>query len=265
MKIVLKWPANQKYSLFLFILIISLSLSNNLLSQHNNKTERWITGEIVSEPTGIPIPFSYIVNNRTGVGKETNGTGQFKMHIQPGDSIHFRCMGYVDTIWVASVSDLANDTLKLITKQKTYALNEVDVIWFRSYASFKYRVANLKVETDQPIKLNLNINFKELAALKKAESGSFGFSFSSGNGISISQKQYDDLRKKEQLLARYNQLTSRENLKDLTQLEGPKLDSFIVFLRSKHKINPNLPDYEILTHIQMVYENFLAMNTDSIP
>lgn len=258
----------RKTTSTLLILIFALLISSNLFSQHNNNKERWITGEIMTEATLLPVPFSYVVNNRTGVGKETDESGQFKMHIQTGDSLHFRCMGYMDTIWVASMTDLTFDTLKLITQQKTYALDEVDVIWFRSYASFKYRVANLKVETEPEIKLNLNLNATDLTALASAQAQvGAGVNFLAIPTLITQQfKKYKpNIPSDEKLYARFNELTSRENLIALTGEQGPKLDSFIVFLRSKHKISPTLPDYEILAAIQLVYEDFLAMNTDSIP
>jgi len=259
---------HRKKTAICVYLILSLSLPISLFSQHNSKKEHWVSGEILTQTTNLPVPFSYVVNNRTGVGKETNESGQFKMHIQLGDSILFRCMGYMDTVWVASSIDLTSDTLKLITQQKTYALNEVDVIWFRSYASFKYRVANLKVETEPEIKLNLNLNTSDLTALASAQAqAGAGVNFLAIPALIAQQfKKYKPIEpSEEKRYARFNELTSRENLIALTGEKGPKLDSFIVFLRTKHKINPTLPDYEILAAIQLVYEDFLAMNTDSIP
>ena len=256
-----------KYYIPLLIinLIFFTSIFNNTYAQHNEmKKESLITGKIITETTGLPVPFSFIVNQRTGIGKETDEDGQFKMHVSAGDSIMFRCMGYTDTVWVASGNNLQNDTLRLETQEKSYALNEVDVIWFRSYASFKYRVANLQIETDQPIALNLNIDFREIAAFQKTESGTFGNGFRINRSSSKSERRYQDLLQHQNLVARFNQITSQENLEAFTDLEGTRLDSFIVFLRSKHKINPTLPDYEILAAIQLVYEDFLAMNSDSI-
>jgi len=267
-RIYLTQLTERKPIIAFIILTFILSASSNLFSQHKIEKERLITGEIMTETTRQPVPFSYVVNNRTGVGKETNEAGQFKMHIQPGDSILFRCMGYMDTVWVASNIDLTSDTLRLISQQKTYALNEVDVIWFRSYASFKYRVANLKIETEPEITLNLNINATDLTALAsgQAQAGA-GVNFLAIPALISQQfKKYKPNNpSEEKLYARFNELTSRENLIALTGEKGPKLDSFIVYLRSKHKINPSLPDYEILAAIQLVYEDFLAMNTDSIP
>ncbi|MBI9061598.1 MAG: hypothetical protein JEZ14_06390 [Marinilabiliaceae bacterium] len=258
----------QKTIILYFNLILFLSIPISLFSQLNDKKEHWVTGEILTQTTSLPVPFSYVVNSRTGVGKETNESGQFKMHIQPGDSILFRCIGYMDTVWVASSIDLTSDTLRLITQHKTYALNEVDIIWFRSYASFKYRVANLKIETAPEIKLNLNLNTSDLTALasSQAKAGA-GVNFMAIPGLIAQQfKKYKPIEPAEEIrYARFNKLTSRENLIALTGEKGPKLDSFIVFLRSKHKITPTLPDYEILAAIQLVYEDFLAINTDSIP
>jgi hypothetical protein len=231
------------------------------ISQNINPEEKVVRFKLEVASTQDPVAFSYVGNARTGIGNETKENGSFNMTVAPGDSLLFRSLGYQDTSWVISQELMALDTIHLCVEKKSYTIDEVNVYWFKSYASFKQKFLSLSLPPEKKVKMNFTIDVKELNALAKAESGTFGFSsnISGGSWKSKQQREYDAFLNEEQRQARLKTLTSHENLKAFTGFEGTRLDSFVVFLRKHYTIDPELTNYKIMETVQVAYEDFLAL------
>ena len=159
---------------------------------------------------------------------------------------------------------MEQDSLIFNAQIKPQMLKDVDVFAFYSYASFKYRFANLKVEPDKkaPILINFDLNIKEMKAIAKAESGS---AISIGLGAlygKTSQQKYSEFLAREEKLVRIKNLTSHENIMEFTGLKGETLDSFLVFLRARFKFESSQTDYQIMETVQIAYNEFLARNNN---
>lgn len=262
----------KKIGILPFIyLIFFFSIFQNAYSQHNStNTERSIIGKTAVQSSLNPIPFAHVINKRSGEGKETDEQGYFKMHLMLNDTILFKCLGYQDTTWIISENDIIGDTLNLLTKEKQYELESVDVVWYRSYAAFKYRVAKLEVETNQPMPINMTFSSADLTALASsyAQPGAgvnlLAIPSLMVKGVKQLSKKRDKRQKSEPINPRFEELTGRENIITLTKLEGEVLDDFIVYLRTKHKFDQSASDYKIIASILLAYDNFIAQSTDSI-
>jgi hypothetical protein len=219
--------------------------------------ERTVTGRLLSGKNE-PVEFGYLINARTSVGVETHLGGSFKMALMPGDSLFFRCLGYADTTLIVAALPQKQDTLNFYVERHFYALKEVQVNWFKSYASFKQAFLNVKVKTPGSINLGPLITNEEAMALAKAKSGTFGYGFSVGSGLSKAERKFRVFLAEENRHERLRELTSRDNLQVFTGFQGAKLDSFIVFLRSKYAIDPDWSDYQILASVKLAYEQFLS-------
>lgn len=251
-------------------LYIYISLSICLLLAFSTNAQNGelirVLGKVSIENSDSIVPFAFVANSKTGIGKETNERGIFRMDVEAGDTILFRCIGYEDAVWPLTDIDVDVDTIYLTVKAKNYALESIDVLWFRSYASFRHKVANMPIEETEfklPFSIDLGRIVAEAQSESKAEEGRFGISFGAGSTNS-SQRKYNHLLAEERLYRRYNKLTSHENLQAFTQLEGAKLDSFIVFLRTKHNIDPKLSEYDMMAAIARVFDDYQSLQTDSI-
>jgi len=252
--------------LYIILSVWILVIVNGIAQTQTNKQ---ILAKVLEEKSNTPVPFAFIANSQTGTGKETNNDGVFQMNVSPTDTLLFRCMGYELNSWSLADFNLDTDTLFLTVIARSYALDEINVVQFRSYAAFRSRVANMPIMETGEYKIPFKIDLGWAMSEKKAESGTFGTSL--GSIVSLisknkndDQKQYANTLAKEKQCALYNQITSRDNLQYITKLEGPKLDSFIVFLRTKHKIDPKLSEYDMLVEVGAAFDYFLAMNTDTI-
>lgn len=251
----------MKKRTFVIITLLTCLLSATASAQ-TPKTVR-ILGKVVSDSLKTPVPFGFVANSETGIGKETNIHGLFLLDISPNDTILFRCMGYEDAQWALNDVYTKGDTLILEATPKTYALKEIKVLNFRSYAAFRHKVAHME-DMYHEFKMPFKIEVGKALAEQKANSGTFSYSFRLPHKTENKEtREYKALLNKEKVYERYNNLTSRDNLQTFTDLEGAKLDSFIVFLRSKHNIDPKLNDYDLMAAINEVYQDFIALQSDT--
>nr|WP_319400339.1 hypothetical protein [uncultured Carboxylicivirga sp.] len=213
-----------------------------------------------------PVPSAYIVNSTNREVKATNDNGLLKIHVNPNDTLLFKCMGYENKSWIIDNNNSSVDTLVLQVIEKSYTLNEIQVINYRSYAAFCSKIANMPMMKTEEYNIPFKIDLGMSLAIKKAESGTFGVSL--GEIVRLigkigKHKANSVQASEEELSSIYNKVTSRDNLQALTQLKEASLDSFLLFIRTKYKISPKLSKYDMLVQINDAYDHFLASRSDS--
>ncbi|WP_430815745.1 hypothetical protein [Carboxylicivirga sp. RSCT41] len=247
----------------IYLLLALLVFSMSVIAQEGDDKQLLI-GKVVHSDSTTVVPFAFVANSQTGFGKETREDGIFKLNTMVNDTLFFRCLGYQDTMLVVT-EQLLNDTLLWVVKEKTYELGSVDVLMFKSYASFRHMVANMDMMPTEGISMPVYVDIREVRKQKKEQEKTFGVGIGFGSGSKTrAEKKYEAFAAKEKRYERFREMTSRKNMQYLTKLEGAELDSFMVFLRTKHKINPDLSDYKMMEAINMVFEEFLALNNDTI-
>ncbi len=224
-----------------------------------------VKGKVMAGET--PVEFAYIINKRTQTATETREEGRFNMETNLGDTLQFRCLGFKDTLFVVDETMVSAMIPVLKVVQQSYVLNEVEVRWFYSYASFKTAFANVKLsDKNKPFNYNIQPDMNEVLSNAKATSGNAGLSFTMGGKyLTKEQKTANEIKANESRMERYNHLTSYENVQAFTGLKGEMLESFIMYLRTKSKINPEWDDYNIMMGVKAAYANFLASNTNAKP
>lgn len=250
----------MKFHLFLFSLLL-FGLHHFTSAQNGRESVKLLA--IQSHDDFKTIPYSSIANKRTSLCYQSDFNGHLKINVAVGDTLLFKCMGYRDTTLVVTPEYFRQDSLVLRAQIQPRLLDEVDVFAFYSYASFKHRFANLKLEPDKkaPMAMNFDVNIKEIRALAKANGG---------NAISIglgglygktSQQKYAEFLAREEKMIRVRSLTSHENIQAFTGLSGNELDSFMVFLRGHFRFDPSQSDYDIMSTVQVALEEYLAFNS----
>ncbi len=248
----------------LYILLLIYLYSLDVLAQKSSNDLRLLTGKVVGSDSICAVPFAFVANSQTGTGKETNDNGVFKLKAEPNDTIYFRCMGYDDTMFIVT-EEMFVDTVLFCVNEKTYELESVDVLMFKSYASFRAMVSNMDMIEDNRILFNIGIDIRDVRRAKKEQEETFGVGLSFGSGgMTRKEKKYVAFASNEKRYERFREITSRENMRYLTKLNDARLDSFIVFLRTKHNINPEWSDYKMMEAINIVFEEFLALQGDTI-
>ncbi len=251
------------------LLVFSVSLFSQVIDNELH-TFRGIVKETKSQK---PIEYGAIKNISTGEVILTDQVGEFQIEGSIGDTLRFHSMGYVDTTWVVpTIWTTMNDDLVLDVPTNIYAITEVEVLRFYSYAHFRQAFKDLELPKDKNEEIKAMISswdFKEAIAWGKADrkfaQGNFGVSLGTGGGKSKDEKKKEEVKRLEKISLesdRFNYLTSRENLADLTGYKGTSLDSFMVFLNSNYTINYKMNDYNLLTSIMGAYKDFKELKND---
>jgi hypothetical protein len=248
----------KSFKIVIILLFISITGYQTATAQGNQ-----FVASVVSDEE--PVLFAYVYNKTQKVIVQTNDNGMFALPSAVGDTMNFSCLGYKDTSFVVSPDMLYSDEIVKIKVFKTdYALNEVKVVRYFSYASFQQAFLNLKLDDkNKPMTFKVKIDPMDLAVNKQFnQPGSTGFGVTLP-GIpfhtksEIQQRRFDEYEKK---YSRYNELVSHENISAFTGLKGDSLNAFIIYLRTQVKIKPEADDYSIMMSVKMAYEDFLSYN-----
>ncbi len=253
--------------------VLLLSISLGLFSQALDHDIHIFKGIIKESKSRKPIEYGAIKNISTGEVILSDNLGEFKIEGTVGDTLRFHSMGYVDTTWIVPTiwTTMAED-LVLEVPTNIYSITEVEVLRFYSYAHFRQAFKDLELPKDKNEEIKKIISswdFDEAIAWGKADrkfsQGNFGVSLSTGGGKTKIDKQKEEVKRLEKISReseRFNYLTSRENLADLTGYKGTCLDSFMVFLNSNYTIDYKMNDYTLLTSIIGAFNDFKELKSN---
>jgi hypothetical protein len=222
--------------------------------------EKVMKGKLITKEHAVE--YAYLINMRSKKAVMSQTDGRFAINATVGDSLFFRSLGYKDTTYVVNNAMLVGDSVILRVKDLEYALKEVKIRGFMSYAMFKQAFANLRVE-DKTKRFKVNIDYGQIAANNHLGSGGLGtgVGVSFGGGLTKDEFKLKMLEASEKRMERYYRVTSPDNIQSFTGLKGTALDSFVVFLRTQYKINPLASEYDMLASVKLAYSDFLAMIT----
>lgn len=212
------------------------------------------------------IQYGAIKNTKTGEVALSDLEGSFSISGTVGDTLKFRCMGYKATEWVIpGIWTTMEDTIQLKVNANVYALEEVEVVRYYSYAHFKQAFKDLKLEKTDAEKAKENAiswDFQEAIAQGVADAkfgyGTFGVSIAINKSDKITEQRraIAKLEKVADASAEFKSLTSADNVRSLTGYDGTCLDSFMVYLNSNYKLDYKMPQYDVLATIVAAADNF---------
>ncbi|TLX77729.1 carboxypeptidase-like regulatory domain-containing protein [Labilibacter sediminis] len=248
------------------LLTIYTMLTLCIVLQAQDFESKLFSGQIQEQKSGKSIEYGAIKNINTGETVLTDEDGYFEISGTAGDSLRFHSLGFEDNNWIIpGIWYTMQQEILLNVNKRFYALDEVEVIRYYSYAHFKQAFKDLKLPEDEKQKVKEKINswtFEDAIAWgksdRKAAEGTFGLSFSTGRKDKVVQ-QREAVHKLEEIQeksTRFNYFTSRDNLAYLTGYKGVCLDSFMVFLNTQYSINYKMPELELLTAIMMASDDF---------
>ncbi len=183
------------------------------------------------------------------------------------DSIKIVTLGFEPiTVKLDSVRLLSGEDVIIPLKRASFVLNNVDVNLRRGFfdLSSNDTISNeLQIPEGVMSGLGNIVDIREVMALQRAESGTFGIT--PGTIMMIVRFFKKIKRRKQASISKYNnehlkELTSLQNISLFTGFQEAKLDSFVIFLEKHYTIDSKLSDYEIMKVVKKAYEEFIAMN-----
>ncbi len=251
----------------LVVAIFLFSFCSSLFSQSLEGETHIFSGVLKETKSQKAIEYGAIKNMNSGEVILSDHTGSFQIEGSVGDTLRFHSMGYVDTTWIVpTIWTTMDEELTLDVPTNVFAITEIEVLRFYSYAHFKQAFKDLELPKDENEEIKEMIrgwNFEEAIAWgksdRKAAQGTFGLTISPKGGKSKIERQKEVVKRLERIdleSSRFNYFTSRDNLANLTGYKGTCLDSFMVFLNSNYSIDYKMPEYELLSSILDAYGDF---------
>ncbi len=252
-------------SVIFFLLIANISFAQS------TETKRF-GAYLIQEPNEEVVPFGAVKNEKTGEVTLTDTDGSFAISGSVGDTLRFHSLGYRDTTWVIpNVWYVMEQKIQLKVRTNVYALSEVEVVRYYSYAHFKQAFKDLRVpktKEDLAKEMAAGWNFDDAIAWGKSDAvaarGTFGvgIGFGGKDKVVSQRKEVEKLEEIQHKSQRFNYFTSRENITRLTEYKGTCLDSFMVFLNSGYNLNYQMPEYNLLASILEAASNFKKLKGD---
>lgn len=255
-----------KKFLFIFLLLFAFLLSF-VQGQDIDNTVK-LTGQILNEENGEPVPFVHIINADSRQGTASDMDGKFNLLIEEGDTLTFSAVGYENLIFVADESRLENGYVKILLFPAITQLDQVDVFAFKDAASLKRHILSMDLPAENNKKIHIPGAYDGPKKPVKP-----GLDFSNGIGfsgpISMIQNVFSkrakeerkyhevqqDYQKQKLIDAKFN----RELVEEVTGLQDDDLDEFMVYCNQKISTDFIIAsnDYQIILAVNKCYNEFV--------
>lgn len=242
--------------------ILFISTFINGLSQDNNKIFR-LSGIVYDEEFN-PIISAHVINLRSRQIDITDGNGVFQIIIKTGDSILIKNISYRDTI-IRIGNPVMIYTIRL--KKEIYPINELRVFkWGSTYQDMKRAFLAIPSAENLQDKLGLPkadpdaipfyLDEEKIKSLGFAIKSPISFLYHNFNKFEKSRRKVYQLNKTQSGRNAFYALVNKEKVAELTKLKKPELEDFWIYLNDHFSCGINCTEYEIITEILELYENW---------
>lgn len=225
---------------------------------------------IVYDEAYNPIGATHVINMNTHEGDVSDNLGIFSLRVDMKDTLFFRNIAYRDTF--IPVAAVAEDRY-VILKRIIYPLQEAKVFpWGSSYDDFSKAMINTPAPQTLGEALGLPRRDPEYIPFDMDEAilKSAGFLLSSPvsffyYNMSKREKRRRELfwkEKNKELYERFDSIITRENLSDITGLNGDPLLAFMTYMLKRMVCDYRCNELKIYSEIYAHWEVFQQLNPE---
>ena len=241
-------------------------LSMLVMSQQRDSTVRFF-GNLYDSKSYQPIEYAHIININGNNATISDSLGTFNLKIEPGDSLMISSIGY-KTTYYQYTGPMQKVVFKSIPmEEEVYAISGVEVTPWGTYQDFKRKFMSLDIKDPQedvhPLLwegINREPELKE-EPLNPGISSPITMIYSLFSKEIQSKQKLRELQKaqtKEDLLKeKYNP----EQVRELTGLEGRKLERFMNYCNFSEEYILNTREYFILERVKRCYQQFMKLDS----
>lgn len=217
---------------------------------------------IVYDEFYIPVTATHVVNLQTHQGDVTDTLGIFTLTVRPGDTLLVRNIAFRDTL--IAVSDVqANRQINL--QRMRYPLQEARVFeWGATYEDFQEAFLgmpmqqtlsqSLNLPRQDPEKVPVEMDEKAVKSAALLLTSPISYFYYNFNKHAKSARKLYWLEKNQENRDLFETITGRENLGEITGLEGQDLDAFQVFLLERMLCDINCTELDLYKEIYGLWE-----------
>ncbi|HYX06658.1 MAG TPA: hypothetical protein VE912_07980 [Bacteroidales bacterium] len=250
-KIVLLWKSGMM--ILLFILAFGINTGAQSIV---------ITGIAINSEDSTLVEAAHVYTKPGDRATITDESGMFTLRVGLQDTLHVKALGYYDAVIYPVRQQLAaGDFLPVHLKPRTYAIREVTILPYRSYAQFKAAFKNHPISDENvPVPLDM----PEIAAGPGMQNSGFGITFSP---ISMLYNQFSkegkELRKYALVVEQQrinDQVAKKYNVKIVKRVTGIESEKdaydFMDYCNLSDSFILKSNDYEILLAIKECFKAY---------
>lgn len=252
--------------------ILLLLLSFGLLAQED--TEFNVHGTLLSEDLGSPIETAHIFNITKKTIVTSDRYGDFSFRADIGDQIKITFIGYTD-LYVNIVENMKKNPKPLLLKMKakSYLLDDIAVVPWKTYEDFKYALLKIKLPKKYTLK-DFNINLKNVCpGYNNTTVGNKYQTMSSSNMVNFvalakrvfkkrNVKMYTDRDREKEYL--FEKKYNRNIVQQIVKLDSARLDNFILYCNTRHNFDYKTNELEIIKKIKEFFAEYKILVKDTI-
>ena len=126
-------------------LIILMALSLTLVSQQLNDSLLILHARVVTADSSLPLHNAHIISKFNHWGTISNERGEFKMLVNPGDSVMISIVGFSTRVLLIDTNVvLADKPYNILMNKDTILINEIIIHAFWDYRTFKHLIVNME-------------------------------------------------------------------------------------------------------------------------
>ncbi|MCB8995653.1 MAG: carboxypeptidase regulatory-like domain-containing protein [Bacteroidales bacterium] len=224
---------------------------------------RYISGTIVSSEN-LPVPYTHVINLRTGRGMASDSSGRFKIRAFSRDSILFRNLSYEETIQSAE-NIISGDTIRLTDRY--FAIKELRIYtWGSSYADMRAKMKSMPVTENIAEKLGLPqqsgnpvSNFRNPEVLSNplfAYTNPVDFLYYNLSKKEKSIRKVMEIESNAELIKRFESVYNRNTIGNLTGLADEELDKFLIYLNLNILCDFHCTEIQVVKEIFSIWEEY---------
>ena len=222
-----------------------------------------ITGIAMNSEDSSLVEAAHVFTRPGNSATITDESGLFTLRIRLSDTLYVKALGYDNAvIYPVRQHLVSGDFLPVQLKPRTYAIREVTILPYRSYAQFKAAFRNHPVSNENP---QVTLDMPEVTAAGPGlQNSGFGVTFSP---ISMLYNQFSkegkELRKYAIVVEQQritDQVTKKYNVKIVKRVTGIESEKeaydFMDYCKLSDSFILKSNDYEILMAIKRCYKAY---------
>ena len=246
--------------------VLFLMLGNLTMAQQPDSTLQFF-GNLYDADNFKSIEYAHIINIDGRNATISDSLGNFNLNVKPGDSLMISSIGYKTTYYRYTGPYQKAVFRSIAMKEAVYPIDEVKVTPWGTYEDFRRKFLSLDIkdphENVHPLLyegLNREPELKE-EELNPGITSPITLIYSLFSQELQSKQKLRELQKRKTKEDILKDKFNREQVQELTGLEGQQLDRFMNYCNFSEAYILNTREYFILERVKKCYQRFTRLDS----
>jgi hypothetical protein len=218
-----------------------------------------LLGNLYSKKTFQPVEFAHVINTKQYRATISDSSGNFKIRIEPGDTVLITAIGYENKQYVYE-GEYQEVIFKAIPMaEKLYKIDKVEITPWGTYRDFKNKFISLDVENPRDaihprLWKELPEPPEDLSPREPTILNPISLLYYTFSEEGKSLRKLKELEARKPIEDKIDEKYNREIVGNLTGLEGKELERFMKFCNFTEQYLLDKKKYTILKRVKEKYQ-----------